>query len=170
MDKGENTLEASLTRLLTRHLTAEKEFVKQTWIDSYVKFMTTPNSHNDAYAATAHRMFFKNLKEGKSLDQCPDNDHHNVDSIDALTLTVPVIAMFHTNSEVKARAWEAVKSIRNCSSKMKNYSNIWTELYVDVLKGKDLRNSLQNAATKIDKDFNLKQETENSRNDPMVAC
>jgi hypothetical protein len=53
--------------------------------------MTRPGSHNDTYAATAHRMFFKNLEEGKSPETCPDNDGHNVDSIDALTVAIPVI-------------------------------------------------------------------------------
>jgi len=36
-------------------------------------------------------MFFANMVNGKSPKDCPDNDHHNVDSMDALTLTVPVI-------------------------------------------------------------------------------
>jgi len=53
--------------------------------------MQTPGSHNDVYAATGHRMFFKNLVEGKDPKQCPDNDHHNVDTIDAVTVAVPVI-------------------------------------------------------------------------------
>ena len=60
----------------------------------YMKFMQTPGTHNDTYAATAHRMFFKNLKEGKQPSECPDNDGHNVDAIDALTITVPVIIKY----------------------------------------------------------------------------
>lgn len=31
----------------------------------YMEFMQTPGSHNDTYAATAHRMFFQNLVELK---------------------------------------------------------------------------------------------------------
>lgn len=53
--------------------------------------MTTEGSHNDAYASTCHRMFFKNLKAGKNPKDCPDNDNHNVDTLDAITLSVPVI-------------------------------------------------------------------------------
>ena len=56
--------------------------------------MTTAGSHNDTYAASAHRMFFQNLVMKKMAPKdCPDNDGHNVDAIDALTLTVPVILM-----------------------------------------------------------------------------
>ena len=56
--------------------------------------MQTPGSHNDTYAATAHRMFFKNLIEGVEPKLFPDNDGHNVDAIDALTYTVPIILKY----------------------------------------------------------------------------
>ena len=67
-----------------------------------MSFMQTPGSHNDTYAATAHRMFFKNLIDGKDPKQCPDNDGHNVDAIDALTITIPVILKY-SYSERKLR-------------------------------------------------------------------
>ena len=52
--------------------------------------MTTPGSHNDAYASTCHRMFFSNLTVRKlPPQQCPDNDRHNVDTIDGV---LPVVA------------------------------------------------------------------------------
>ena len=55
--------------------------------DQYVKFMQTPGSHNDSYASTAHRMFFANLfHKQKPVKDCPDNDAHNVDTIDGLVL------------------------------------------------------------------------------------
>ena len=53
--------------------------------------MMTPDSHNDSYASTCHRMFFANLVMCKAPAECPDNDHHNVNTMDALTLTIPVI-------------------------------------------------------------------------------
>ena len=67
-----------------------------------MSFMQTPGSHNDTYAATAHRMFFKNLIDGKDPKQCPDNDGHNVDAIDALIITIPVILKY-SYSERKLR-------------------------------------------------------------------
>ena len=55
--------------------------------NQYVKFMQTPGSHNDSYASTAHRMFFANLfHKQKKVTDCPDNDAHNVDTIDGLVL------------------------------------------------------------------------------------
>ena len=44
------------------------------FLTAYVKFMTTPGSHNDTYAETYHRMFFKNLQQGKAPSQCADDD------------------------------------------------------------------------------------------------
>lgn len=87
--------------------------------------MTTPGSHNDAYAATAHRMFFKNLTEGLDPKQCPDNDHHNVDAIDALTLAVPAIIRYYDYpvDERNNMVWNVVKSVRNCSNDMKIFSD-----------------------------------------------
>jgi len=52
-------------------------------------------------------MFFANLIDGKAPELCADNDGHNVDAIDALTLAVPVILMFaespreYRNAKVK---------------------------------------------------------------------
>ena len=61
--------------------------------------MTTPGSHNDCYASTSHRMFFANYKSGINPKECPDNDGHNVDTIDALTTAVPVILRYSNESE-----------------------------------------------------------------------
>lgn len=58
LQAGEVTLEGQLTRLLVRSL-AEGKSIKD-FREIYVKFMTTPGSHNDTYAASAHRMFFAN--------------------------------------------------------------------------------------------------------------
>lgn len=34
-------------------------------LEQYVKFMTTPGSHNDTYAESFHRSFFKDWSESK---------------------------------------------------------------------------------------------------------
>lgn len=44
-------------------------------------------------------MFFKNLIEGKKPSECPDNDGHNVDAIDALTISVPVILKYSKSNK-----------------------------------------------------------------------
>lgn len=64
LQAGENTLEAQLTRLLSKSITDIGSFDANNFRDLYVKFMTTPGSHNDTYASTCHRMFFANFVKG----------------------------------------------------------------------------------------------------------
>ena len=45
------------------------ETLKSTFLSDYVTFMTTPGSHNDTYASTAHRQFFANFVQGLPLGE-----------------------------------------------------------------------------------------------------
>jgi ADP-ribosylglycohydrolase len=74
MQAGENTLDALVTRVLTKSMVKQQQFDVNDFRSEYILFMTTPGSHNDTYAGTCHRMFFKNLVNGKSPEDCPDND------------------------------------------------------------------------------------------------
>ena len=128
---GENTLDALVTRVLTKSLIKTNGVLDvNDFRQSYITFMTTPGSHNDTYAGmipilpinlfthalthllsligTCHRMFFKNYVENKSPEKCPDNDGHNVDAIDAL-MTVPVTTIAMIDKDRDARL-EAVKN------------------------------------------------------------
>ena len=53
--------------------------------------MTTPDTHNDVYASTSIRIFFKNYSLGKSAEKSPGTDGHNTDSIDNLIILMPII-------------------------------------------------------------------------------
>lgn len=107
LQKGENTLEAQLMRLMMRSIVSNHGVFDQTrFREEYVEYMTTPGSHNDSYASTCHRMFFKNRQEGRPLSECPDNDHHNVDTIDAFDL--PLVVALATAMQATETASEAV--------------------------------------------------------------
>jgi ADP-ribosyl-[dinitrogen reductase] hydrolase len=94
LQAGENTLEAQLVRVLSKSIADRGVFDAKDFRDRYIQFMTTPGSHSDTYASTCHRMFFANYVRGVPPEQCADNDGHNTDAIDALTLTVPVIIKY----------------------------------------------------------------------------
>ena len=49
-------------------------------------------------------MFFANRANGKALDECPDNDQHNVDTIDGLVNLPPVICAVGQRFSVYAHA------------------------------------------------------------------
>lgn len=78
--------------------------------------MTTKGSHNDTYASTAHRMFFANWVKKVDPKACPDNDGHNVDAIDALTLAIPVILKYshEPRDELYKKVNEVICVTRKC--------------------------------------------------------
>jgi ADP-ribosyl-[dinitrogen reductase] hydrolase len=59
---GENTLDALVTRVLVESMLEQKNLNIDDFRSKYITFMTTPGSHNDTYAGTCHRMFFKKLR------------------------------------------------------------------------------------------------------------
>jgi len=170
MQAGENTLEAQLTRLAVRHMTMQGEFIADVFRDEYLEFMQNPGSHNDTYAAKSHRMFFKNLSNGIDLKNCPDNISKNVDTMDALTVTIPVILRYlEADSEVRnAKVIEAIKVTRGIQS-AEIYAIVLSDLIVGVVNGVDLRIACQEAATKIGYG-DLKTMVAESLSDPMAAC
>jgi len=109
--KGENTLEVQIARVLMKSIVQnDGNFHVDHFRDAYVKFMTTPGSHNDTYASTCHRMFFANLvHKGRPAKDCPDNDKHNVDVIDSLILpTIVAMAGSCQNKDTSRMSAECV--------------------------------------------------------------
>ena len=132
--------------------------------------MQTENSHPDTYAATAHRMFFKNLMAGKPPQECPDNDGHNVDAIDALTITVPVILKYSdaTAEERNKKVMEAIRVLRNVKT-VERFAIAFSDILVKVLHGGDLQNSTNEVAQKLGM-RDLGDLVSKQSGDPMVAC
>ena len=80
---------------------------------------------------------------------CADNDGHNTDAIDALTLVVPVVvasvASAHPSDVVAATAREVVSLTRR-SDVLGAYSDVFVRLLTAVLQGEPLRDAVQVAA------------------------
>lgn len=145
LEAGENTLEAQLSRVLTQSIVDTSistppnsdtetpptpSFKPLHFMEKYVTFMQTPGSHNDTYASTAHRMFFANLVQGKAPSECADNDGHNTDAIDALTLTVPIIIAYaDAPRNLRNTKIREVIAITRSSGVLQSYA----ETYSDIL-------------------------------------
>lgn len=141
---GENTLEASLARLLLRSVAAGGgTFDAERFRDDYVEFMQRPGSHNDTYASTCHRMFFANLVfQKRPPAKCPDNDGHNVDTIDGLVLpSVAALAAAARAASAPAAdpkaagraAAIAAAAVTRESRALADASARWSDLLVDML-------------------------------------
>ncbi len=55
LQAGENTLNALCTRVVMRGMTEAGGYSSDKFLQDYIKFMTTPGSHNDTYAESFHR-------------------------------------------------------------------------------------------------------------------
>jgi ADP-ribosyl-[dinitrogen reductase] hydrolase len=134
LQKGENTLEAQLARVLMKSIVANNgKFNADHFRKAYIDFMTTPGSHNDAYASTCHRMFFRNLKlRNLPPEDCPDNDQHNVDTIDGLVLPT-IAAMTASNEEEAGNIAAATAAVTRRSSQLEGVSRAWGKLVYNSL-------------------------------------
>lgn len=108
-------------------------------------------------ASTCHRMFFANYLRKLPLEQCADNDGHNTDAIDALTLTVPVILHYHAvysqanpnydRAPLYAKVHEIIAATRR-SKALKSYAENFSNIMIDLLQGGDLRETIEKYAGK----------------------
>jgi ADP-ribosylglycohydrolase len=146
--RGENTLETQLVRLVCRSITENGgRFDPDDLRRRYVEFMTTPGSHNDCYASTCHRMFFANLTSGLPPERCPDNDGHNVDTIDGIAMTVPVALALSTgkpSDEMQRQAASCASVTRN-SRQLQSYVGQYADVLSQVVQGAPLIDVLERA-------------------------
>eukprot|EP00931_Biecheleriopsis_adriatica_P101727 TRINITY_DN76808_c0_g1_i1.p1 TRINITY_DN76808_c0_g1~~TRINITY_DN76808_c0_g1_i1.p1 ORF type:complete len:382 (+),score=77.25 TRINITY_DN76808_c0_g1_i1:50-1147(+) len=165
LEPGETTLEGEMARLSMRSMT-KGGFDLHRMQQEYVDFMTTPGSHNDAYASTYHRMFFANRAQGKSLEDCPDNDAHNVDAIDGLVLPIPVILGTLQLGEAQSVgiAQESVRVTRK-AGRVEEYIPELVRMLRSIVSGEKSADVAQDFAQRL---YGHKIDT--SARDPVVAC
>ena len=141
LEKGENTLEAQLARVLMKSIVQSGgKFDANHFRNMYVQFMTTPGSHNDTYASTCHRMFFANMIYNQlPPEQCPDNDHHNVDTVDGLVLPT-LVAMSQVgnhSSENVAIVASKCASVTRESSVLERTAGLWAQVVASSIQESD---------------------------------
>eukprot|EP01063_Lacrimia_lanifica_P002517 TRINITY_DN11324_c0_g2_i1.p1 TRINITY_DN11324_c0_g2~~TRINITY_DN11324_c0_g2_i1.p1 ORF type:complete len:456 (+),score=153.44 TRINITY_DN11324_c0_g2_i1:1189-2556(+) len=195
MAPGENTLDTQVvTKLLMPSMTHFAGTAKagtavvdrDDYLSRYVKFFTTPNTHNDVYAATAHRMFFANFAGGKPPAECADNDGHNTDAIDGLLNVIPMAmrrAMlvagdytpqtalgFKAGNEDAAEISRVINYIRR-SSELPGFGVVAYELLVRVMLGADLKAAVLASAGDLGRGLPRQIEAAaRDSDDPMTAC
>jgi hypothetical protein len=131
LHKGENTLEVSIARVLMTSIVATGgRFDSEHFRTAYVAFMQRPGSHNDTYASTCHRMFFANLVFRRPPpEDCPDNDSHNVDTMDGLVLpTIVALAGLGGASAAVADAAGSCAAVTRKSSALEEYAGRWSRV------------------------------------------
>nr|XP_054771203.1 uncharacterized protein LOC129279118 [Lytechinus pictus] len=127
----------------------------------YVHFMTTPNTHNDTYAESYHREFFKSWDAAGGPTQPEEvmsfvdkrikdleNKHldHNIDGIGALVQPIPLIIQ-NANKPVDVAAKQAVRLTRmtHASDNLDPFVDVYARTLHGVLNGQSLREKINEA-------------------------
>ncbi|GFS24463.1 poly(ADP-ribose) glycohydrolase ARH3 [Elysia marginata] len=165
MKAGDNTLNAvmALKELQTmnrvdHNLIAPERDVRGSVLSDYVAFMTTPGSHNDTYAESFHRAFFKDWMKGdkpteaskllefaeeRSKTHMAGHPDHQLAVIGSLVATIPWIVRNAHRSE-KDCAQSAVDFVRltHPVPSLIQYVDTYARLLHAVINGKDLKSEV----------------------------
>jgi ADP-ribosylglycohydrolase len=179
LQAGENTLEVQLARVLMKSIVRNHgTFNADSFRKDYIAFMTTPGSHNDTYASTCHRMFFANWFYKKlPPEQCPDDDGHNVDTIDGLVL--PTIAALAAETEEMASQYAVqTATVTRNGTLLPMYAREWGKLVHRIVHhsqhpNNDTRDTnqpwVQQAAETMARNLGLRKPTIRTQ-DEITAC
>lgn len=173
MQAGENTLNAIIARLLTRSIIKNQgQYTPDVFYSNYIPFMTTPGTHNDTYAETYHRMFFKNYIKGIPPAQCSEDDGHNIASMGGFVL-LPMVNLVTatkysslTNTTIQKAQQETVKQMYTThnSRTLQTYAELYSELLTKVLFGQELRSAIKDISNKLQINIPLLVEQMNKNN------
>lgn len=171
MAAGENTLEAQIARLVIRVLTETKydniDSFTDTYRNAYIKYLTTPNSHNDTYATSSHRMFFKNWDNGVDPKSCPSSHAHS-DAMETLVILPAVILAAHACNENVYTAVTRAIAVTRKSNSIQQWAHLFTDMFMSALRGVSIREISINTASKLG--INISERVKNMPGDPMTAC
>lgn len=136
MKAGENTLNAVVSRVLLRDLIAKKGYFSESYIDSYINFMTTPDSHNDTYAESYHRDFFTNYAQGNKPMECAGKEDHNSASMGAF-VSLPILILFlHYSHQSRATILQKCithMKLTHTSESLNEFAEVFVNLMLDIL-------------------------------------
>eukprot|EP01064_Diplonema_japonicum_P028137 TRINITY_DN4252_c0_g1_i1.p1 TRINITY_DN4252_c0_g1~~TRINITY_DN4252_c0_g1_i1.p1 ORF type:complete len:366 (+),score=69.87 TRINITY_DN4252_c0_g1_i1:51-1148(+) len=183
MQAGENTLDATIAMILMECVKSESgggyTVHVEDFLSKYVDLFTTPAAHNDSYAATAHRMFFRNwVKKDRKNSECAGYEAKSSDAIDALVNVVILAAARHAASGSegsketdKTAVASTIQAIRNSPDVLPRYGILFFKLLLRVLSGDaTLREAVLEAADEHDPSGKLASDVKATPEDPMVPC
>ncbi|KAK3244440.1 hypothetical protein CYMTET_45942 [Cymbomonas tetramitiformis] len=154
MIAGENTLNALCARLVMRSIAAEGGYSTDRFLDDYVRFMTTPGSHNDTYAESFHRDFFSNWDRGVPPAECAGREAHNTATVGGLVMLPPVIIGSMKKGLGGAKRDAAMHlQLTHRSRELARSAAVYTELLFNVMSGEPLQEAALFAAEALNLDL-----------------
>jgi len=142
LEAGENTLNSLCARVVMRQMAQDGgRYEAAAVLDAYKRFMTTPGSHNDAYAEAFHRQFFHNhLIEGRPLEDAAGAENHDTPSIGGFVMLPPVLLI----SEVEGPQAAVETTLKHLnlthrSARLAAMATVYSGALLSVLQGGELQ-------------------------------
>ncbi|CAH1782170.1 unnamed protein product [Owenia fusiformis] len=174
MQAGENTLNSvvalrvfSLLQKQDPDRNMDTRELRKAVLEDYVKFMTTPGSHNDTYAESFHRLFFKDWimeddppKSGENLitwaearyqRKCLEGEDSQISSIGGLVIAIPWV-LHYSNEDVETCVEATLEFLKltHPNPSMQGYVELYARLLHGAINGNDLKTAaLQTASDKM---------------------
>jgi ADP-ribosyl-[dinitrogen reductase] hydrolase len=134
MKAGQNTLNSLCLRLLIRSINESQNYNADHFLKNYVEFMTAENSHNDVYAESFHRDFFRNWQQGIEPKKCAGEEGHNTAQIGGFVMLTAVILLHYSDRELaRQKALEHLR-LTHKSPKLESYMNHFVDLLIDSIQ------------------------------------
>ena len=145
------------------------------YLQRYIHFMTTPGTHTDTYADTAHVQFFYRYSQGNSPRKCAGVENHSTANIGS-TVSLPVLvaaglssmfgqlpsaqaprgtkSQFFSSGAAVAETWvrEHIR-LTHASPRLLAYAGIMTRLFTRLLAGTAMRDAIDAAGREMGIDF-----------------
>jgi ADP-ribosylglycohydrolase len=116
--------------------------------------MTTKDSHNDIYAESFHRDFFKNWSQGIEPRNCAGEEGHNTAQIGGLVMLNAVILLHYNDRKLaQERTLEHLR-LTHKSEKLEAYVEKYVDLLLDALHSSEnfedfVKNHIDTAAKAV---------------------
>jgi ADP-ribosyl-[dinitrogen reductase] hydrolase len=161
MKAGENTLNLQCLRVLMRSVVDnDGKYDSDKFLEDYIKFMTTPGTHNDTYAESYHRDFFSNWSAGKAPRECAGAEGHDTPSIGAF-VTLPVVILLNHRDRKKAKELAVQHvSLTHTSQTLNYFVGLYVDFLLDVLHTPEdplSKETVQQLAVKYGKSAGVKK-------------
>ncbi|ELU02280.1 hypothetical protein CAPTEDRAFT_182182 [Capitella teleta] len=166
MSAGDSTLNA-LTALETikvmnledAHCSLDLETLQAKVMENYVDFMTKPGTHNDTYAESFHRLFFKEWSEMESPPRKGEDivhmakqrfrsvtahsEDHQIAVIGALVVAIPwVLHYSHKSADECANAVVSSLQLTHPAPSLMPYVEMYSRLLHSVINGAQLKDQV----------------------------
>lgn len=168
---GANTLDAHIFRVALRTVIRRKRYLDnsfdpESFLQDYVEMVTKPGKSTDTYIASCHREFFSNYFLQKPIFECGCQPNETNDTASGF-FTLPAIVFsvvidelrsqqlpkgseLEISNEIIQKAIQKVLrhlSFLHRSERMRRYARLYTEIFLAVLFGLDLRKAIEQIAS-----------------------